>query len=208
MTWHDMTHQMRTLIGTTACLLVVSALLFAEVQGSLDAGRARDLLRHLGGGELPKDQVRIKRLLPGLTGSEMVVEAQIETAFRFARTDVGWQPVEIRLGDRQWESLELVAEAVRHEKIRRTTDLMQQLAAGLEAYKNAHGSHIVTDDFLKVLDQLPPQFATRRNDLWGSQLSYRGTASGYQLISAGPDQQSGTADDLLMENGAMRSVAQ
>lgn len=187
---------------------MVSALLLAEAQGRLDAARARDLLRHLGGGELPKDQVRIKRLLPGLTGSEMVVEAQIETAFRFARTDAGWQPVEIRLGDRKWESLELVAEAVRREKIRRTTALMQQLAAGLEAYKRDHGGYIVTEDFLKVLDQLPPQFAALRNDLWGSQLIYRGTASGYQLISAGPDEQSGTADDLLMENGTLRSVAQ
>ena len=203
-----MKHRMRILIGTGACLLMVSALLLAEAQGRLDAARARDLLRHLGGGELPKDQVRIKRLLPGLTGSEMVVEAQIETAFRFARTDAGWQPVEIRLGDRKWESLELVAEAVRREKIRRTTALMQQLAAGLEAYKRDHGGYIVTEDFLKVLDQLPPQFAALRNDLWGSQLIYRGTASGYQLISAGPDEQSGTADDLLMENGTLRSVAQ
>jgi hypothetical protein len=202
-----MRNHSRKLIGLVACLLSLSAVLIAQ-SGRLDAGDARELLRHLWGGELPKAQVRVKSVEPGLTGNDAIVEAQIETAYRFARSSEGWKAAEIRIGDRQWESIELMTEAIRREKIRRTTMLMQQLAEALEAHKRTQGSYVVADEFVKLLDQLPPRYASLRNDLWGAAFSYRGTASAYQLVSAGPDRQMGTGDDLVMENGALRAMAQ
>jgi hypothetical protein len=203
-----MKYDIRRAGGAGLLLLMVSALLLAKSNGALDAAHAREMLRHLGGGELPKAQVRIKSIQSGVTGSDAIVEAQIETAYRFARTDEGWKLAEVRLGDRQWESVELITEAVRREKIRRTTLIMQHLAAGLETLRRERGAYVVAEEIVKLLDQLPPQYASARDDLWGNPFIYRGTASGYQLISAGPDQQSGTGDDLIIENGALRPVAQ
>lgn len=198
----------RVLIGTSACLLAGSVFLLAHPKSALDAGRAREMLRHLGGGDLPKNQVRIKQVSPGVTGNDAIVEAQIETTWRFTQSSEGWKIAEVRLGDRQWESVELITEAVRREKIRRTSALMQQLAEGLETHRQAQGSYIIADSIVKLLDQLPPRFASLRNDLWGTQFSYQGTAAGYRLISAGDDRKAGTPDDLVLENGKMQTPLQ
>lgn len=203
-----MKHHLQRVTGAGLVLLTGSVLMLAQSNGALDAARAREMLRHLGGGELPKAQVRIKSVQSGVTGSDAIVEAQIETAYRFARTDDGWKLAEVRLGDRHWESVELISEAVRREKIRRTTLIMQQLAEGLDAYRRERGAYVVAEEIIRLLDQLPPRYASLRLDLWGNPFIYRGTASGYQLISAGPDQQSGTGDDLIVENGTLRPATQ
>ncbi len=205
-----MNHRTFLMIGVGACGLAASALLVAETRGSLEAGRAREILRRLGGAELPKAQVRVINVQPGLTSNEVVVEAQVETAYRFVRTAAGWKIAEVRLGDRQWESVELVTEAVRREKNRRTVALMQQIAQGLEAYRKDQSGYLNADNIVTLLDQLVPRYSgsPQRFDLWGTPFSYRGTAAGYQLISAGNDKQSGTSDDLIIENGTLRPLPQ
>jgi hypothetical protein len=189
--------------------LIASALLLAQAKG-LDAGRARELIRRLGGGEMEKERVRIRSINPGVGGEDVIVEAQIETAFRFTREKGVWQVAEIRLGDRQWESIELLTEAVRREKTRRTTALMQKIAAGLEAYRRERGNYVVAEEVAVMVDHLAPRYLdpSVRFDLWGSPFSYHGTASSYRLTSSGPDQKAGTADDLVMENGALRARAE
>jgi Type II secretion system (T2SS), protein G len=198
----------RTFLITAACLLAASVILSAEAGNTLNAARARDILRRLGGAELPKAQVRVINVQPGLTGREVVVEAQVETAYRFMNTATGWKIAEVRLGDRQWESVELVTEAVRREKNRRTAALMQQIAQGLEAYRRDQSSYPNADNIIVLLDQLAPRYvsASLRFDLWGMPFSYRGTAAGYQLTSAGNDKQPGTNDDLMIENGTLRPL--
>ena len=194
----------------TICLgawaLVASALLLAESKGSLDARRARDVIRRLGGGELEKERVRIRSITPGTGGTSAVVEAQIETTFRFARDGEEWRAAEIRVGDRQWESLELVAEAVRREKIRRTTALLQRLGEALETYRRERGNYVVAEDAAVLVDHLSPRYLNTpvRFDLWDTPIGYRGTAGSYRLSSAGPDRQPGTPDDLVLESGARR----
>ncbi len=58
-----------------------------------------------------------------------------------------------------------------------------------------------------LLDQLAPQYLTtvQRFDLWGEELKYHGSAASYRLSSDGPDRQSGTKDDLVVENGALKA---
>lgn len=176
---------------------------------TLSVKQARDLLQHLAGANLNKNQVQIKKIESGFGGSA-IVEAQIETSFRVKKEKSGWQIAEVRLGDRQWESFELIEEAIKREKVRRTTALLQKLADGLTAYQKERGQFAATDEITELLDYLSPRFlsAAPRFDLWGKEFEYRGSASSYRLSSAGPDGKKGTKDDLSIENGVLKTPAE
>jgi Type II secretion system (T2SS), protein G len=181
---------------------LLSCATLAWAANELSVREARALLQGLAGANLPKEQVQIRKISPGQTGSEAIVEAQIETAFRLRKEKGRWQVAEIRLGDRQWESLELMEEAVRREKIRRTNARLKQMADAVEAYRNERGQSPDTDEIAELLDFLSPRYLNppQRFDLWGKQFEYRSRAGGYRLRSAGPDGKSGTDDDLVIEN--------
>ena len=168
--------------------------------GGLTAKHARELIRKLGGAELKPDQVRIKTVSSGF-GANAVVEAQIETAVRFAQEKGEWKVADIRLGDQHWESVELVIEAIRREKIRRTQDVLQKVAKALEVAKEERGGYFVAENFDQLLEKLAPQYLSMpvRFDLWEQPLSYRGTVAEYRLSSPGPDLKVGTGDDLIVE---------
>lgn len=174
----------------------------------LSVARIRELLQTVAGANLAKQQVEIKSISEGAGSDNAVVEARIETAFRFARAGGDWRVAEIRLGDRQWESIELIETALRHEKERRTTGLLRRVAAGLEAYRRETGQFVPTDDLAVLLDYLAPRYLSDplRFDWWGTQFVYRGGVANYQLLSAGADRKAGTGDDLIIENGVLRSA--
>mgnify|MGYP000993133386 CR=1 FL=1 len=182
------------------CVLGLGSLLVLGARGDLTAKQARELLRKLGGAELDADQVRIKTVSNGL-GGNAVVEATIETAVRFKQKKGEWQVADIRLGDQHWESVELITEAVRREKTRRTEALLQTIAAALEAYKKEQGQYVIATDFNQMLDQLAPRYfpVTIRFDLWEQPLVYRSAGQEYRLTSSGPDLKADTSDDLILE---------
>lgn len=177
---------------------------------TLSIKQARELLQHLAGANLSKDQVQIKKIEAGIGSGGTIVEAQIETAFRVKKEKSGWQIADVRLGDRQWESFELVEEAIKREKARRTTALMMQLADGLTAYQKERGQFAATNQIAELLDFLSPRYlsAAPRFDLWGKEFEYKGSSSGYSLSSAGPDGKRHTKDDLVLENGVLKTSAE
>lgn len=179
-------------------ILILGAAVWAA--GGLTAKHARELLRKLGGAELKPDQVRIKTVSNGF-GGNAVVEAQIETAVRFKQEKGEWKVADIRLGDQHWESVELVTEALRREKIRRTEEVMMRLANALEAHREDRGAYVVAETFDQLLEQLSPRYLPMpvRFDFWEQPLLYRGTANEYRLSSSGPDLKAGTGDDLIRE---------
>jgi hypothetical protein len=202
-------HQFPKLIVCGACLLLLLTLGAWGAADKPSVAQVRALLQSLGGAEWKPEQVEIKKITPGFNNGGVIVEAQLETAFRFEKPKRGdWRIAEIRLGDRQWESLELVAEAVRREKVRRTNLTLQEMANALEAYKNARGQYVIADTAVALLDQLVPQYygTAQRRDLWEGEWQYRGTATEYRLSSPGPDRKPGTPDDLVVENGALRAT--
>src|SRR5262249_27743742 len=107
--------------GIGACLLTARVFLpAAPLPAPLDAlsvKKARELIQNIAGAHLNKDSVQIKDIAPGVGGGEMVVEARIETAFRVSKDNGDWRITDVRLGDRQWESFDLIEEAVRREKV-------------------------------------------------------------------------------------------
>lgn len=194
------------LFGLGACLLAATAFWLANAADAISIRQARELIQNIGGANLKKEQVQIKNISGGVGSGGVIVEAQIETSFRFTKEKSGWRIAEVRMGDRQWESFELIEEAVRREKIRRTNALLKELADGLSAYRRERGQFAVTDDIAELLDFLSPRYlmTPHRFDLWGKQFEYRGSATSYRLISSGPDRKSGTSDDLVVENGELK----
>jgi hypothetical protein len=197
-------------VGLCVCgVALAGAMFLVDAAETLSVKQARELLQHLGGANLPKDQVQIKKIEAGIGGGA-IIEARVETAFRVQKAKDGWHIAEVRLGDRQWESLELIEEAVAREKARRTTALMTKMSDALAAYQRDRGQYVVTKEMGELLDALSPRYLPlpARFDLWGRQFEYRGEAAGYRLVSAGPDGKTGTKDDLVVENGTIKTATE
>ncbi len=190
------------LILTGLVVIVISVSGGDDRKGEQKIGlrEVRQLLRHLGGADFGDEQIEIRKIGSGMAG-DVVVEARIETAYRLAKEKDHWKVAEIRLGDRHWESMDLIEEAVRREKIRRTRVIIEQLAAGIAGYREAEGRFVEADSVVGLLDVLSPRYISfpHRLDLWGTQILYEGTATKYTLRSAGPDRKAGTEDDLVAE---------
>ncbi|MGE0131834.1 MAG: hypothetical protein AB7U82_27435 [Blastocatellales bacterium] len=176
-----------------------------DAADTIGVRQARELIQNIGGANLKKEQVQIKNISAGIGGGGVVVEAQIETAFRLEKGKDGWRIAEARLGSGQWESFELIEEAMRREKIRRTSAMLKHLADGIGAYKNERGQFVESDKISELLDFISPRYlkVPQRFDLWGEEFEYRGSSDSYRLLSSGPDRKSGTKDDLVIENGAV-----
>lgn len=147
--------------------------------------------------------VRIKNISTGI-GGQAVVEASIDAAFRLVEEkDGSWRAVEVRTGDRDWHSFELIHTAIRKERILRTTAEMRTLATALEAFRRARGSYVVANTGSALVDHLAPEFLSPviRIDAWSSEFDYKGTAEGYRLSSLGPDRRPNTGDEIVIENG-------
>ena len=195
------------LLPATVLFCVVSfgtGWILAGTADTISAGEARSLLQHIFGADFKKDQITVRKVG---SGSDPIVEAQIETAFRFVRDGRDWKVAEMRLGDRQWESIDLINEAIRKEKTRRTQAMLEKVAASLASYHQARGGYVVADEFMKLLDELAPKYLGPivHIDYWGTPLRYSGSASSYRLTSAGPDRAPDTTDDVVVENGVLKS---
>jgi len=195
------------LFGLGALLLVTSAFWLVDAADDIGLRQARELIQNIAGANLQPDQVQIKKISGGVGGGGVVVEAQIETAFRFTKGKDGWRIAEARLGAGQWEPVELIEEALRREKVRRTNALLKQIADGIGAYKNERGQFVDANRIAELMDFLSPRYmkAPPLVDLWGEAFEYRGSAASYRLVSSGPDRKSGTKDDLVIENGELKT---
>ncbi len=190
-----------------APVIIALALLFTCVAAfarELGAREAREKIAQALGFD-KSDNVHIKNISRGL-GGEAIVEAQFGAAFRFAADKEGkWQPVEVRAGDRKWESIELIQTALRKEKALRTSADLRTIATALEAYRRDSGSYVQADSSSALLDHLAPRYLSSiiRLDAWSRELGYKGSSTGYRLISLGPDGKPGTDDDIVFENGRL-----
>lgn len=184
--------------------LAVSLVAVGALARELGAREARERIAQVLGLQKP-DSVHIKNISSGM-GGEAIVEAQFDAAFRFkAGKDGKWDAVEVRTGDRQWESIELIQTAIQKEKALRTTADLRTIATALEAYHRDNGFYVEAGTGAALIDSLGTRYlvAIIRLDAWSHELSYKGTASGYRLSSSGPDGKPGTGDDIVFENGQL-----
>lgn len=183
--------------------LILSLIGVAAVARELGAREAREIIaRSLG---LDKaDNVHIKNI--SRTGSEAIVEAQFEAAFRFTSDKDGkWHAVDVRTGDRTWESIELIRTAIQKEKTLRTSADLRTLATALEAFRRDNGSYVEAGNCAALIDNLSPKYlpSVIRLDAWSREFDYKGESGSYRLASLGPDGKPGTGDDIVFENGRL-----
>jgi hypothetical protein len=182
----------------------VSLLGVAAVARELGAREARHVIAEALGLDTA-DRVHIKLVSVG-AGGEAVVEATVTAAFHMKSDKSGkWVVSEVRTGDRNWESLELIETAVKKEKILRTTADMRTLAAALEAFRKERGTYVPAKTGAALVDNLAPAYLDKivRLDAWSHEFQYDGTEIGYRLTSLGPDGKSGTGDEIVIENGKL-----
>jgi hypothetical protein len=190
-----------TLMMVALALAVIAVAAFAR---ELGAREAREKIAEALGLDKP-DKVHIKSIRRGM-GSEAIVEAQFDAAFRFTTDKEGkWQAVEVRAGDRRWESIELILTAIRKEKALRTTAELRTLANALESFRRDNGSYVEADTCSALIDRLAPSYLSSitRLDAWSREFDYKGTATSYRLGSLGADGKLGTDDDIVFENGRL-----
>jgi len=183
---------------SVSSLLVVTT----RAAGDLSPKEARRLIARMAGIELPSDAVRVKSV--SATGNSAVVVAQVETAFRFVNENGKWRVAEIRTGDRRWENVELLVQALNAEKTTRVRAELETIATALEAFRRERGSYIESKSEAALVDFLSPRYLARviRVDAWHRPYEYEGTRDAYLLRSLGPDGKPGTADDVVLTRGS------
>ena len=189
-----------------ALVMIALALSFigvAAIARDLGAREARERIAQAMGFD-KAENVHIKNI--SASGSDAIVEAQFNAAFRFTTDKEGkWQAVEVRTGDRRWESIELMQTAIRKEKALRTTADLRTVATALEAYRRDGGAYVTADTGSALMDNLAPRYLNSiiRLDAWSHEFAYKGTAASYHLASLGADGKPDTDDDIVFENGRL-----
>jgi hypothetical protein len=188
----------RLLLIGLAPLLFVAIILARQ----LGAREAREKVASALG--LDRSLVHIKSISGGT--SNAVVEVTFDGTFHLVRDKSGdWVVSEVRLGDRHWESIELIQTAVRKEKILRTVAELKALAAALEAFRREHGFYVTADTSSALVDNLAPRYINSviRFDAWSHEFQYKGTPTSYRLYSLGPDGKPDTGDEIVIEDGRL-----
>jgi hypothetical protein len=191
----------RALVMIALALSFIGVAAFAR---ELGAREAREKIAQALGFD-KSDNVHIKNISRGM-GGEAIVEAQFDAAFRFTADKEGkWQAVDVRAGDRKWESIELIQTALRKEKALRTGAELRAIATALEAYRRDKGSYVQAETGSALIDHLAPSYLSSivRLDAWSRELNYKGSATSYRLSSLGPDGKADTDDDIVFENGRL-----
>jgi Type II secretion system (T2SS), protein G len=189
-------------LAVFSLVVVLSVFVAGVLSGDLGARDARRAIAAALGFD-DASQIRIRSINTGM-GGQAVVEATVETAFRLEQDkDGSWKAVDVRTGDRRWESMELLHTAIRKEKELRTRADLGALAAALESYRREHGTYVTAQTGGELINKLAPDYLKSivRLDAWSNEFDYSGGGAGYRLASRGPDGRRDTQDDIVMESG-------
>jgi hypothetical protein len=188
----------RALIPLAAGLFILWVAAYGDELGARDARLRIAEALHL---DNPKN-VHVRSINEGM-GGQAIVEASIDAAFRLEQKEGRWKAVEVRTGDRSWESFELIETAIRKEKILRTTADMRAIATAIEAFRRERGHYVAAKTASALIDNIAPAYlgSVIRRDAWSHEFQYSGDASRYRLVSLGPDGRADTGDEIVIENG-------
>ncbi|HZH31500.1 MAG TPA: type II secretion system protein GspG [Pyrinomonadaceae bacterium] len=131
----------RTILNLSVCAALCalaaagSAGLFsaaAVAEKAIKKDEARKLIAAVSLFELNKEAVTIREISP--PSATATVLAGVKLGFRFAKDESGtWRAVEVRTGDRQWESFDLLARALGAEQVAAVRAELDAFAAELAA---------------------------------------------------------------------------
>jgi hypothetical protein len=170
----------------------------------LSHDEVRKRIAAIGQSNLVPDAIEIRRIV-SQSDTSAIAESTVTLAFQFKRANQNaeWRIEAVRLGDRDWISLDELLAAFNEGRRRTTSQGMQQLADGVEKYRTANGSLPTAQDIVVLTDALYPRYMSVlvREDGWGNPIVYEVTGSStFRLVSTGADRRRGTADDIVVEN--------
>src|SRR3989441_8203155 len=171
-------------------VLVLGCLvLCACTSARLSHDEARKKIAEIGRSNLVPDAIEIRRIV-SQTDTQAIAEATITLAFQFKRDapNAEWRIQAVRLGDRDWISLDEILAGINEGRLRATTDAMRQLAEAVEKYRGGNGSLPQATDIVGLTDILHPKYMSDlvREDGWGNPIIYAVTGpSAFPPISHG-----------------------
>jgi len=169
----------------------------------LSHDEARKKIAEIGSSNLIPDAIEIRRIV-SQTDTSAIAEASVTLAFQFKRASANtdWRIEAVRLGDRDWISLDELLAAINEGRKRTTAEAMQQIGAGIEKYRSANGNIPSARDIVALTDILYPTYMSMlvREDGWGNSIIFEVSGNTYRLISRGADGRIGTADDIIVQN--------
>jgi hypothetical protein len=174
----------------------------------LSVRRARCLLAHVLGIELPSDALRIRSVsslgVP-LASPSAVVVARLEADVKFVK-EGDWRVSQIRTGNGGWINVEGAVAALNDAKRKRAQADLATLARALEEYRRTSGFYVVSDKEPVLIDHLSPRYLQQviRLDPWGNPYKYQGQTDRFLLTSLGPDGKENTPDDITVSGPASR----
>jgi hypothetical protein len=169
-----------------------------------DVKRARCLLAHLLGLQLPSDTLRIKNIstlgLPMASRPSALVEAVVRIDVRFARDNSGWAVTGLRSISSDWLDPQAFVNAVDEHRKKKARAELEEIAGALEVFKAERGSYVTSDKEHVLINHLSPRYLSRviRIDPWNKPYRYSGEGDRFTLSSAGPDGIEHTSDDILV----------
>src|SRR5947207_9488174 len=156
-------------------LLLLCFTLSACTGARLSHDEARKKIAAIGRSNLIPDAIEIRRIV-AQTDTQAIAEATITLAFQFKRDNpnADWRIEAVRLGDRDWISLDELLAAVNEGRRRTTSQSMQQLADAVEKYRVSNGSLPGARDIVALTDLLHPAYMSQlvREDGWGNAIVY------------------------------------
>ena len=166
--------------------------------------RARCLLGHLFGVEIPSDAIRIQEVnpmpIPMASQPSATVVAWVRLDTRLTSDKSGWHVTELRTGNHDWVKLEPLLAAVNQQKQKLAHSELELIAGALEKFRRDRGFYVVSDKQSVAIDFLSPRYLGRviRVDPWNQPYKYLGERDHFTLRSTGPDRKADTPDDILL----------
>ena len=164
---------------------------------SLDQ-QVQDQVRTAGNARLDSEAVEILSVRE--SGNQAIAEITIRTAVRMRKEGNDWVLDEVRLGDRRWEDVDRILEALEDSRKAETQDQIGRIARGIRKYVEDSGKVPQVMSYEELIDTLNPRYLPEviRVDSWWKPFGYEpmGVAA-FDLRSAGPDGEFHTEDDLV-----------
>ena len=180
-------------------------LLLALLLGLSSCGRSlekqtRDQVRKLCNAELDENQVTVFNVRE--VGNSATAEVEITTAVKMRREDDKWLLEEIRIGSRNWETIERLEKAVDQLRIEDTMAAMGQVMEAARKYRSEEKEFDFNLDYPALIDLIYPVYLSfpAREDAWNNPYTLLVTEEGMQIRSAGPDGKVGSKDDLVIND--------
>src|SRR5213593_4662487 len=186
-------------------LLLGCLVLCSCTSARLSHDEARKKIAEIGRSNLVPDAIEIRRIV-SQSDTQAIAEATITLAFQFKRDapDSEWRIQAVRLGDRDWISLDELLAAINEGRRRETAAALDKIAVAIAKYRDSNGSIPSARDIVGLTDVLHPLYMPEliRQDAWGNPIDYEITGgSGFRLLSRGPDGLRGTGDDIIVDSG-------